>query len=142
MTENGKWADRALENLASLADGEPKHVRLVASDPRALAGMSAGEIYEAGRRDERSSLTFDIAYQFSGEPNTPETMDDLLGFFRRLTGDPNLAWPESPVDWRDMFARYARSVQEQEGYFLMHEFEWTPGEWGAITALPGMERPV
>jgi hypothetical protein len=98
--------------------------------------------YETGRRDERSSLTFDIAYQFSGEPNTAETMDDLLEVFRALTGDPNLAWPDPPVDWRDMFARYARSVQGQEGYYLLHEFEWTPGEWAAITALPGMERPV
>lgn len=100
------------------------------------------ESYEAGYRDGENSRTADVAYQFSGEPNTPETMDDLLEFFRRLTGDPALEWPEAVVDWRSMFARYARSVQEQEGYYLLHEFEWTPGEWSAITALPGMERPV
>ena len=32
MAENGKWADRALENLASLADGKPRYVRLVTGD--------------------------------------------------------------------------------------------------------------
>jgi hypothetical protein len=98
--------------------------------------------YEAGYRDGTSSLIADIGYQFTGEPGTAQTLGEVLEWLRRLTGDPNLAWPEDPVDWRDMFARYARSVQEQEGYYLLHEFGWTPGEWGAITALPGMERPV
>ena len=102
----------------------------------------ADDRYEAGRRDERSSLTFDIAYQFSGEPNTAETMGDLLKWFRRLTGDPALAWPEDVIDWRDMSARYARSIQEREGCYLLNQFEWTPGEWSGITSLPGMERPV
>lgn len=94
--------------------------------------------YEAGYRDGESSRTADVLLLF----HDACTMDALLADFREVTGDPNLAWPEDSVDWRDMFARYARSVQGQEGYFLLHEFEWTPGEWGAITALPGMERPV
>jgi hypothetical protein len=94
--------------------------------------------YGAGYRDGENSRTADVLLLF----HDACTMDGLLADFREVTGDPNLAWPEDSVDWRDMFTRYARSVQEQEGYYLLHEFEWTPGEWGAITALPGMERPV
>ncbi|HMG64213.1 MAG TPA: hypothetical protein VK599_14800 [Streptosporangiaceae bacterium] len=93
--------------------------------------------YETGYREGESCPTADVSLLFYDAC----TMDGLLADFRRLTGDPNLAWPEAPVDWRDMFARYTRSVQGQEGYFLLHQFEWTPGEWAAITALPGMERP-
>lgn len=33
MAEHGNWAGKALENLASLADGEPRQVRLVTGTP-------------------------------------------------------------------------------------------------------------
>jgi hypothetical protein len=46
--------------------------------------------YEAGRRDALSSLAADITVQFD---DAADTMDDLLEFFRRLTGDPELTWP-------------------------------------------------
>lgn len=103
--------------------------------------------YEVGYRDGESSVAFDVGYQFSGEPGTAETMDDLLESFRTLTGNPGLTWPEkgreaAGVDWRDMFAKYAESIKAQEGYYLLHEQDFTPEEWAAVTALPGMERPV
>jgi hypothetical protein len=97
--------------------------------------------YEAGYRDGESSRTADIFLLF----DEASTMDDLLADFRRLTGDPNLAWPEDPVDWRDMFAKYAGIVEACEGVTYLHRpgnatpgaEEWTPEEWAAISALPG-----
>jgi hypothetical protein len=46
------------------------------------------------------------------------------------------------AQWRAVFVKYAESVQVQEGYFFLHASDFTPEEWAAITALPGMERPV
>jgi hypothetical protein len=46
------------------------------------------------------------------------------------------------VDWRGMFARYAGDVKMQEGYYLLHEPDWTPEEWAAITMALGTEGPV
>lgn len=56
----------------------------------------------------------------------------------------------APIDWRAMFAKYAGIVEACEGITYLSPpgaatpgaEEWTPGEWAAITALPGMERPV
>jgi hypothetical protein len=103
--------------------------------------------YEAGRRDGVSSLTADISVQFW---DAADTMDDLLGFFRRITGHPELDWPEDRVDWRAMFLKYVGIVDACEGVTFLYPpsaatpgaEDWTPGEWAAITALPGMERPA
>lgn len=96
--------------------------------------------YEAGHRDGQSSLTADIRHQFD---DAADTMDDLLGFFRRITGDPELAWPGAAVDWRAMFAKYVGIVGECEGAVFLYPpgsgrsyaEDWTPEEWTAITAL-------
>jgi hypothetical protein len=69
---------------------------LVLSDKAALAGagtitaMPPDPRYGAGYRDGGNSVIADIRIQFD---DAADTMDDLLGFFRRLTGDPDLAWP-------------------------------------------------
>ena len=47
--------------------------------------------YEAGYRDGANSLTADIRHQFD---DAADTMDALLEFFRTITGEPDLAWPE------------------------------------------------
>jgi hypothetical protein len=48
--------------------------------------------HEAGYRDGESSLIADIRHQFD---DAAGTMGDLLVFFRRVTGDPELTWPEN-----------------------------------------------
>lgn len=46
--------------------------------------------YEQGYHDGESSLAADIRVQFT---DAAQSMDDLLGFFRVITGDSELAWP-------------------------------------------------
>lgn len=46
--------------------------------------------YDAGYRDGESSRTADFLLGFL----EAETMDDLLAYFRSLTGDPALEWPD------------------------------------------------
>lgn len=41
MAENGNWAGRALENLAGLADGNPKFVRLVTGTPEPAVTLAS-----------------------------------------------------------------------------------------------------
>lgn len=48
--------------------------------------------YEAGYRDGENSLTADIRHQFT---DAASSMDDLLRFFRTITGDQELEWPSS-----------------------------------------------
>ncbi|HEY2088625.1 MAG TPA: hypothetical protein VGH54_21720 [Mycobacterium sp.] len=50
----------------------------------------ADESYETGYREGASSLVADIRDQFTEYAGT---MDDLLDFFRTVTGDPDLQWP-------------------------------------------------
>lgn len=69
------------------AEGGPKTVRLVTGEP------VPDERYEAGYRDGRSSLVADIRFRFTEFTDT--TMDDLLDYFRMITGDPELEWPEA-----------------------------------------------
>jgi hypothetical protein len=49
--------------------------------------------YDAGVHDGTTSLAEEIRYQFSGEPGTAQNLDELLEFFRMITGDPELEWP-------------------------------------------------
>lgn len=46
--------------------------------------------YETGYREGASSLVADIRMQFT---EFAGSMDDLLEFFRTVTGDPDLEWP-------------------------------------------------
>ena len=46
--------------------------------------------YEAGYRAGETSLEADILVQFD---DRADTMDDLLEFFRTITGDSELQWP-------------------------------------------------
>jgi hypothetical protein len=102
--------------------------------------------YEAGYRDGESSRTADVLLLF----HDADTMDGLLADFREVTGNPDLEWPEDSVDWRAMFLKYAGIVEDCEGVTFLYPpgsgrdyaAAWTPEEWAAITALPGMERPV
>jgi hypothetical protein len=57
--------------------------------PAGLRGLSAEQAYEAGYANGESSLIADIDLRFE----TAESMDGLLEFFRRMTGDPELEWP-------------------------------------------------
>jgi hypothetical protein len=73
----------------------------------------ADESYEAGYRDGESSLTADIRVQFD---DAADTMDDLLGFFRRITGDPELTWPQDvePTWWEQEIARLRSMLAEKD----------------------------
>jgi len=51
--------------------------------------------YETGYREGASSLIADIRMQFTEDAGT---MDDLLGFFRLITKDPELQWPDNGED--------------------------------------------
>ena len=50
--------------------------------------------YEAGYREGESSLIADIALRFGDGDGTGE----LLEFFRVLTGNPELGWPQDAAD--------------------------------------------
>jgi hypothetical protein len=45
--------------------------------------------YEVGYHEGAENLLADIRHQFDGAAS----LDELLGFFRKITGDPDLLWP-------------------------------------------------
>lgn len=102
--------------------------------------------YETGYREGENSRTADFLLLF----HDAVTMNGLLAGLREVTGDPGIEWPEPAVDWRAMFLKYAGIVEDCEGVTFLYPpgsgrsyaAAWTPEEWAAITALPGMERPV
>jgi hypothetical protein len=49
-----------------------------------------GPAYESGYRDGENSLIAGIRHQFD---DAAATLDDLLEYFRVITGDPGLLWP-------------------------------------------------
>ena len=55
----------------------------------------ADESYETGYREGASSLVADIRMQFT---EFAGSMDELLEFFRTVTGDPELEWPGGSND--------------------------------------------
>ena len=45
--------------------------------------------YEVGYHEGAENLLADIRHQFDGAAS----LDELLDFFRKITGDPDLLWP-------------------------------------------------
>lgn len=87
-------ARRIGELIEASSLGTPEARRLREAGRGILAGTPGKPLpgsYGAGYRDGASSLIADIRVQFD---DAADTMDDLLEFFRGLTGDPELDWPE------------------------------------------------
>jgi hypothetical protein len=90
-------ADAAGCRAATMRAGSIREVgEIIEARARELHAKAADENrYDDGYRDGGNSLIADISVQFD---DAADTMDDLLGFFRRLTGNPNLAWPGEARD--------------------------------------------
>jgi hypothetical protein len=41
---------------------------------------------------------------------------------------------EAPIDWREMFRRYADIVGMQEGVSFLERYQWSAEEWAALQA--------
>lgn len=94
MAKRSGTANWVMANL--FPDNEPKKVRLVTGGPKGGSDRETGTVadpdsYELGYREGASSVVADVRDQFTEYAGT---MDELLEFFRRFTGDPELEWPE------------------------------------------------
>lgn len=113
MAESSPYTNQAIDAALRLADGTPKTMRLHTGEQR-LTGMD--EAYVAAYRDGKNNLIADIAYCFSGEPGTPQTMDEMLAWFRILTGDEELQWPpapDEPAEWRARIEAALISIRQR-----------------------------
>lgn len=85
---SGRWRAPLLLNAEAVL--AQKVARLEAENGRLTHGGRLADPYEAGYRDGAQGLIADIGIQFG---DLADTMDDLLGFFRAITGNPELEWP-------------------------------------------------
>ena len=123
MTSNERWAEIEIE---------------FAYDP--------DEFADGGAFDDLFDAVADLIHSWADErgidPFVSARFNCPIPEWLSETGDPPTdplareADPVStPMDWRDMFVRYAKTVGEMEGVDFLCDGEWTQEEWDAIWDL-------
>jgi len=131
------WAERLLDNLLGpVGQSGPLTCRLVTGTPQTgkrgpVTPMDAS--YESGYRDGENSRTADFLLGF----HEAGTMDDLLAYFRSLTDNPALEWPDG--NGQTGKAATGEAVQTAEDAQFAEDLARAVGEERARTAARSPE---